>query len=134
MPMSWHPSMSTGVDTVDAQHKNLIQQLNDLADALQTAEVASQLTATLDFMGEYAIAHFNHEELCFRRYNCPAAEANRLAHQEFLRVFTDFRSRLDLEGPTPALAAEVEQHLMTWLMAHICGTDVKLRPCVPLRR
>ena len=130
MPLAWHPSMSTGVDTVDNQHKQLILQLNELALALNSGQEAAQLQTMLDFLANYAITHFGHEEYCMEKHRCPAAQANRLAHQEFLRVFGAFRERLDKDGPSSALAFDVEQQLMSWLMAHICGVDVQLRPCV----
>lgn len=130
MTFRWDPSMSTGVESVDNQHKQLIAHLNDLSAAIGRGQEIGQLNATLDFLAEYALSHFGHEEMCMARYQCPAAAANRQAHQEFVRLFTAFRERLNQEGATPALAFDVEQQLMTWLMAHICGVDVKLRPCV----
>ena len=116
--ISWDPTMSTGIDTLDNQHKQLISWLNDL------------LESVLDRLGAYAVMHFDHEEDCMNRYRCPVAAQNEAAHKDFVATFTALREDFEREGATAHLVIRVENELMRWLTNHIMATDTKLLPYV----
>ncbi len=128
--ISWDPSMSTGVDSVDAQHRQLIAWLNDLLGAMAMGRGRAEIVELLDNLGRYSSMHFGHEEECMTRYHCPAAEANALQHQDFVKTFAGLREQFDREGATAGLTMQVEIELLHWLATHIKGTDVQLAPCV----
>ena len=54
--------MSTGVDSVDSQHQELIQRINELHAACLAGTAKDELLKLLGFLGEYAQSHFSHEE------------------------------------------------------------------------
>lgn len=122
--------MSTGVPEIDMQHQMLIDQLNLMFRMMHEGKGGAKLNELLEFCAKYALAHFAHEESCMHLHRCPAASANRTAHAEFIRVFTAFRKRLEVEGPTLKLTLEVQKQLSDWLSNHIVRTDTALRGCV----
>ncbi len=128
--ISWDPSMSTGVDSVDAQHRQLIAWLNDLLSAMAVGQGRAEIVELLNNLSGYSSMHFGHEEECMVRYNCPAAEANVMAHRNFVTTFAALKEQFDREGATAALTMRVEAELLRWLVTHIRGTDVQLAPCV----
>lgn len=131
MALTWDERrMSTGVPEIDAQHRELIRQLNRLFEMMHAGKGGAELQELLDFCAKYAITHFAHEEGCMHLHRCPAATANRNAHAQFNRVFADFRKRLQQEGPTLTLTLQVQKQLSDWLSSHIIGTDTQLRSCV----
>lgn len=125
-----HQTMSTGVQEIDDQHQELIRKLNALFERMKAGEGPAGLKELLDFLGKYAAWHFGREEACMGRYSCPVAAANRTAHAEFIRVFTEFRQRLEREGPSTRLTLEIQQRLSDWLRNHIVKVDTKLKECV----
>ena len=131
MALEWHAAtMSTGVDEIDAQHKELISRLNDLFQRMQTGEGAAALKGLLDFLGTYASWHFSREERCMDAVQCSVAAANKQAHAAFLKTFTDLRKRFEAEGPTTTLVLQAQRELSSWLTSHICKIDTHLKACV----
>ncbi len=123
-------TMATGVEEIDAEHQLLINKINELLALMQCGQGGTKLKEILDFLGKYATKHFAHEERCMQENRCPVAGANKLAHQQFIKTFTDIRARLQHDGPTAALVVEVQRQLGDWLTSHIVRTDSKLRSCV----
>lgn len=128
--IKWEQSMTTGIDSVDDQHKQLIAWLNDLLAVMSQGRGRAEIQRLLDDLGGYAATHFGHEEACMLRFKCPAAEANAQAHREFIQVFGGFKAEFEREGATAYLLVRVEIELMRWLTGHIKGIDVQLYPCV----
>ena len=131
-PILFDPAtMSTGVSSVDQQHRQLIDQINALVVALERGDEASAVGTALRSMQEYTRTHFTHEEKCMRDVACPALKLNELAHATFLRNVEDLSGEFARTGPTRMLATKVQSSMGMWLKTHIVNTDTKLRPCVP---
>jgi hemerythrin len=128
--ISWDVSMTTGVESIDNQHKQLINWLNDLLEAMSQGRGRAQLDGLLDKLSEYAVMHFSHEEECMTKYNCPVAAQNVAMHKTFITTFEGFREELERTGPTAHLVVRLEAELMRWLATHIKVTDTQLGPCV----
>jgi hemerythrin len=128
--ISWDPSMTTGVEALDNQHKQLITWLNDLLEAMSMGRGRAEVDGLLDKLGGYAVMHFGHEEDCMTKFNCPVAAKNVTAHQEFVATFTNLREDFEKNGASAHLVVRVESELMRWLTGHIKGTDTQLAPCV----
>ncbi len=123
-------TMSTGVAEIDKQHQELIGKLNQLFERMMKGEGATGLKELLDFLGTYAAWHFGREEACMANHRCPVAAANKNAHAEFIRVFTEFRGRLAKEGPSTRLTLEIQNRVSEWLRNHIVKVDTKLKDCI----
>jgi hemerythrin len=128
--IQWDPSMTTGVESLDAQHRQLISWLNDLLSAMSLGRGRTEIEVLLNQLGGYAVTHFGHEEECMTRYKCPVAEANAAAHKDFVVTFTSFKEEFERDGATAHLVVRVESELMRWLMGHIKRTDTQLAECV----
>jgi hemerythrin len=126
----WDASMTTGVESLDAQHKQLIAWLNDLLAAMSQGRGRTEIERLLDQLGGYAVTHFGDEEKCMTRYRCPVAEANAEAHKEFVATFMSFKAEYEQGGATAHLVVRVESELMRWLAGHIKRTDAQLAHCV----
>jgi hemerythrin len=131
--VQWEPRMSTGVEAIDSQHRQLISWLNDLLTGMSAGRGRSEIDGLLKQLGMYAALHFGHEEECFARYECPLAERNSAQHKDFVATFQSFREEFDRDGATAALVIRVEAELLRWLTNHILRTDTSLRPCVPVQ-
>ncbi|HEX7492068.1 MAG TPA: hemerythrin family protein [Candidatus Limnocylindrales bacterium] len=126
----WDQSMTTGVDSVDDQHKQLIAWLNDLLVAMSQGRGRLELQDLLDQLGNYAVTHFGHEEGCMAKYQCPIAPKNVAQHKEFIVTFASFREEFEHDGAPAHLVVRIETELMRWLSGHIKRTDTLMAPCV----
>lgn len=123
----WNDSMSTGVDMIDEQHKMLFQSFNDFSSALSEMTAREAAGEVLDFLQFYAVWHFKEEEKEMEQKNCPAAEANKRAHAEFIQIFTQFYDQWQTGIMTRELAVKSYEQLEKWLIDHVMGVDIQLR-------
>ena len=126
MAVTWDKSLSTGLSDIDAQHQDLIRQINALSAAMAAGKGRDELGRMLDYLGKYAIDHFTKEEAAMARYRCPAAEANKQAHQQFVARFKELRAKFAAQGAQASMAIDIYNELSNWLIKHIRGIDVQL--------
>jgi hemerythrin-like metal-binding protein len=131
--IQWDLTMSTGVDAVDNQHKQLIKWLNDLLEAMSLGRGRGEIQALLAKLGGYAVTHFGYEEDCMTKYHCPAAAQNAAEHQDFIATFSSFNEEFERDGATAHLVVRMESELLRWLVGHIKRTDTQLLPCVRVK-
>lgn len=131
MALKWDArTMATGVEEIDAQHRELIDHLNEFFRLMQQGKAGDGLGEFMDFLAQYAAWHFRHEEGCMEEHRCPAAAANKQAHANFIQIFKGYRKKLESEGPTTGLVIEVQRKISDWVRNHIIRTDTQLRQCV----
>ena len=130
--ITWDDSMSTGLPNIDAQHKEIIEKYNELAEALAQGSAAARSVAgeLLDFLQFYAAWHFEGEEKCMEEYKCPVAKANRQAHAEFLVMFGRLYEEWWSATMDPELVQETFTKVGEWIVNHIQRVDTQLLPCV----
>jgi hemerythrin-like metal-binding protein len=121
--------MSTGVESIDSQHQELIRRINELHSACVAGTAREELLKLLGFLGEYAQSHFSHEEGVMQEHQCPARCQNKAAHAQFLRDYGSLVETVKRGGATTTAVIQVKELLGNWLKNHICGTDTKLRNC-----
>jgi hemerythrin-like metal-binding protein len=122
--------MSTGVESVDSQHRELIQRINELHSACLAGTANEELLKLLGFLGEYAQSHFRHEEELMQSHQCPARGQNKSAHVQFLRDYETLAEIIKRDGPSTTAVLQIKDLLGNWLKNHICSVDTKLRGCV----
>jgi hemerythrin len=118
--------MTTGVRSVDEQHKELFRQVSSLKDAMTQGKGRDEIKRVLDFLGSYVVKHFAEEEKLMEEFDCPAASANKAAHHAFLTKFKELQARFDSAGAGPSLVLEAYDVVTTWLVQHIKRIDTQL--------
>lgn len=130
MKYEWTASMASGDAEIDAAHRTMIDTINRLDDAVARGAEVAEVPGILSFLEAYAWRHFSHEEGCFMRHQCPAAEANQRAHADFVERFTRLRDDLMRDGVTPERVTTLQAALGDWLVNHIAKVDTTLLPCI----
>ncbi len=128
--IEWSEERETGVRLVDVQHKYLIDIINELAEAIEAGTAEMAVKSILNLLKYYTEWHFEREELCMYRNNCPAGEANEKAHKGFLRTFEAFQEEFRQSGGSEDIARRMYAELTNWLVTHIQGVDSKLADCM----
>lgn len=124
MRFSWSEAYATGVGEMDAQHRELLAQIERLLGAI--ADDPAAVGRLLDFLGDYTVGHFEMEERLMEQHGYPAAEAHREAHASFVRTFGRIRYDYDLDGLTEGFSELVSGWLVEWLRMHILDVDMAL--------
>jgi len=123
MEIAWSDALVLGVPALDAQHRELVARVSRVSVAIDREP--AEVSALLDFLGEYALSHFATEERLMALHGYPeAAQAtHRKVHEDFVRAFSGLRYDLDVEGATAGIVARIRSWMASWLLEHIQGMD-----------
>ncbi len=123
MGLVWTQALSTGIEEIDEQHRELFRRVDRL---LRAAGEGGEVGPLLAFLREYVVQHFAAEE----RYMAAQAYPGQASHQAEHRRFADDLAALDADFSGPGAGAEVSARLhrqvADWLRTHILVTDVAL--------
>lgn len=130
----WNKQFETGSSQLDLQHRTLINNINHLEGMLMTTnptrEECEFVIHLVEFLEDYADAHFNLEEECMERYRCPAHKKNKEAHEQFRAFFKHFKERYNAEGFRREILLSLHKAVDLWIEQHILRVDTQLRPCI----
>jgi hemerythrin-like metal-binding protein len=113
----------TGLDDVDAQHRQLFDLANRVVEHECHKGEDGQFFAALAFLSDYVQYHFAAEELAMKRASYPETELHQRAHQDFRELIGEF-VEVSLEVPNVAeLSARLTEVISGWLTAHIRAAD-----------
>ena len=85
-----------------------------------------QVKATMKFMKEYVIVHFDYEESLQREINYPHYEEHRKIHEDFKNEVRKSSEQLASADYPEDLVQEVAGKLLAWLINHVTVTDLKI--------
>ena len=125
--IEWEDHYQTGIDFVDAQHRELFRIINDLHAATLEGATIEALQRALRRLRRYALEHFAEEEGLMERVQYPGLDAHRSRHAIFIENVQRFEK--SLEDKTQ-LKASVLNFLRDWVRGHIRGTDRRYLPYV----
>lgn len=128
--LQWTAALSTGVASLDAQHRNLFECLSLLE---QAAAERSMLRTfyVLEQLSNYAHTHFSEEEFLMRVHQYPGVGDHMREHRSFTNRLHELRKiYLDRD-----ISVELVTMLKDWLTHHVSKVDMDYVPyLVPSRR
>jgi hemerythrin len=128
--LSWVEELTTGNESLDNQHKYLVETLNRLGSAITNGSGKENILKILDTLSFYAGWHFGKEEECMDKYHCPAAEMNKKAHAAFIEKFDKYLKEYMDSGGSDELALKIHESISDWIVNHILSIDGQLYPCI----
>ncbi len=129
----WSDKLSVGVPMIDIQHKELIAAFNDLSTAIEQGTGTGAIKKLLTFLKYYSEWHFEQEESCAAKNQCPIAESNHQAHTQFLNIFSNLQTQYRDSGASEAIARQAHTQLANWLVNHIMKIDTQIGHCISHR-
>ncbi len=121
--VQFDPVLLTGVEDIDAQHRELFQRIGQLLEASRTRRSREEVVRLLEFLGRYVVEHFAEEERIMADARYPKIEGHRAEHHQFMRELEILRHELKTEGPTNLFVIRVGNRVTEWLRGHIYRTD-----------
>jgi diguanylate cyclase (GGDEF)-like protein/hemerythrin-like metal-binding protein len=120
----WDKHFETGLETVDEQHRTLVDLINRFGKALTQADSVSSgdIETLLSELAAYAQYHFQEEEIMMMRLGIDArhVDEHQQLHREFVEEVTRMASAVVNRHET---AEGLLKFLTHWLAFHILGTD-----------
>ncbi len=123
----WDDAMESGIRGMDLQHRELFSMIDDLIDMHEAGQSTQAMDTVLPQLANYALFHFNEEEMLMCRVN-NASDFIRLhmaQHKGFLDAMDRIKKLRNTHSDAHA-AREMARFLQTWLVDHIVNTDSKL--------
>jgi hemerythrin len=130
----WTEALSTGIETIDSQHREIFDAVNSLIDAIEAGEGEKGTAEILAYLDGYVSHHFALEELHMLRHGYPGYGGHRKAHQDFAEDFLLLQETFREGGAPPLLVREVRIRVCEWLVEHIGHVDRALGAFLLARR
>jgi len=122
----WTQEMSVNHDIIDSQHKQLLNKLNKLLDAIVKDNAQWLIEEMVEFFENYMQEHLQYEEKYLAEINYPDLEAHHNQHLSFKKKYEEFKSKLDEEEINQSeIVFEIETFMGNWLTQHILQEDKK---------
>jgi hemerythrin len=129
MLSAWNPSLATKVVLVDNEHQEIFRQAAMLNQAMIDGKGRQELKKLVDFIDDYIVTHFSHEEKVMDQYQCSVAEVNKQAHSRFIAKFKELKAKFDGQGANTSLVLDISTMINNWLIEHIKQIDSQLSNC-----
>jgi len=126
--MQWKDEYSVGIESLDNDHKKLINLLNQFTTAYDYAMSEDFEREALNDLIAYTKYHFEREEDLLDKHSYIGVEAHKKQHRAMIAQVESFVTLYDDKGHDAL--AEVSGFLQQWLINHINGTDKEYSQCL----
>ncbi len=117
----WDRYFTTGLETIDKQHRHLVDLINRLGESLVTGSARdAALQHVFEQLADYADYHFTEEERLMSEAGVNVRHVDR--HRKFHRRFTEQVSSMwGSRNSAITPAGVLHDFLAAWLSFHILG-------------
>jgi len=122
MLIEWTDELSIGIDSIDEQHKKLVNMINALNEAMLTNSSHELLGKIFTGLAAYTQQHFAYEENMFAEYGYTDSEEHKRQHNELIAQVVELKEQF-IENPQGTMSADLMLFLKRWLTNHIMRTD-----------
>ena len=126
MNTEWTPDLNLGHQTIDMQHKKLVDLINELHQAMITRTGKERLGKILSELVKYTEAHFKAEEGILQANQYPDFVNHKAEHERFANTVLEFQEKFGRNEL--GLTIELMEFLKDWLSKHILTVDKKYVP------
>ena len=122
----WTSNLETGIESIDEQHKKLVELLNSLTQHLVNHDDV-MISEVFDELAAYANYHFDSEESVWEPYfkNDAWYKEHKGSHESFLPSVLEIKEKYSDKTLNEVIEIIVK-YLIRWLAHHIIGDDKKM--------
>lgn len=122
--LTWKPEYSVGIESVDFEHREMIELLNALYDELKDKRDPDAIEQFLGDIHATISAHFALEESVMQRSEYIEFEAHKDDHEELLDQIRDLMDTFYLDSESGI--ALLRERLSDWFSVHFATFDSRL--------
>ena len=119
MPIVWDQRLDTGIEVIDAQHRRIVEYINDL-EVAKLQHDKRLVTDVIEQLIDYTQSHFGFEESMLEEAGYKFLKPHRKVHELFIKRVTEFTMRA---AKGEEIADELHSMLTKWLLNHIANED-----------
>ncbi len=127
MYFKWKDEFSVNVGELDRQHRKLFEiggRISDLVMADDGFDHYDEIVGILAELADYAVYHFDQEEILMEQYGYPELESHKIEHMFFRKKLQKIESK-DLDNMQREAVIELITFISDWIAGHILKTDAK---------
>lgn len=124
--IQWKDRYNIHFREIDAQHRGLLDLLNELIDCMDGRRNPEQVARIFRDLGEYAGTHFSSEERYMLAAKYPKFDEHRREHDSFTSKVSQLAQAYD--PGDPHLIEETLSFLKQWYVEHITKVDQEYAP------
>ncbi|MFI3155621.1 MAG: bacteriohemerythrin [Methylococcaceae bacterium] len=124
--LNWNNQLVLGIDSVDKQHKHLIDLANQLDEAVAIGADRDSIIKIVDSLIDYTVYHFQHEEqlMSAAKFNPTVYAVHEAEHKEFVAKMMAVQR--EVQADINVLSEDLMDYLVNWLCHHILSTDKRM--------
>lgn len=120
MIIEFDDNLITGNETIDTQHKELIDRIKQFVTSCEKNEGSDKACQMLDYLIEYTNFHFSAEEQLQKDVKYPGFDTHKEKHEEYKATLAELSSSLKEAGDSSdALVDQIKESVVDWLFNHI---------------
>ncbi len=122
--VTWNPAWETGIQLIDAQHRQLMMQFDALLVAVHENRANERLPGLVAFLSDYVETHFSTEEERMQATQYPGFAEHKAIHDDMRAQVVNLAGDSQID---PSIMTEkVINYLTDWLIDHINEQDRRL--------
>lgn len=122
----WKEHYRIGYKDIDAQHRVLLDLLNQLIDLIDQGGSPEGISSIFQSLTRYALTHFANEEAYLMAAGFPDLHRQQAEHATFIQQLLSFDQAYNPSDP--ALLEETRRFLKDWFLCHILESDMDYVP------
>ena len=126
--INWIPSFEIGIEKIDAEHKKLVDIINDFYNVFASSQGHAEIGKVINELVNYTIFHFTAEEEMFKKSDYPDTENHIKKHVGFVNKLKDYHKEVSSGNMTTSY--DMVTFLKDWLIIHIKETDTTYLPYI----
>jgi hemerythrin len=124
----WTSNLNTGIESIDKQHKMIVEYINQLDDARSAGGKKELVAKVIDNLVDYTISHFKYEERMLEQAEYPFLKAHKNVHELFARRLSGYQERFK-RGEN--ISEDLHTMMFNWLFGHIKHDDMDYVSSIP---
>lgn len=122
--IEWKPEFSVGIASIDHEHRELIESINELNDVAHGGASYEAVSSALGEMYTQISAHFALEERIMRKAIYEGYPEHKEDHEDLLDQLREIMDRVDYDGCYDE--AQLGSELERWFGVHFRTHDARL--------
>lgn len=124
MIIEWNEEITSGIEEIDRQHKEIISHLNQVVYFFESPDGSMELISSLLEFSKVVHEHFDYEEKLLSEYGLKGLNNHKAGHEEISDILNAviMPAMLDDESEIPA---ELIISIVRWIEKHLKIEDTR---------
>lgn len=126
MYLKWRDEFSTGIETIDNQHKHLLEigtRIYELAELDDGVDHYDEILAILTELKDYTVYHFGYEEKLMEEYGFENYDSHKFQHYFIIKKIEKFENE-DIDSRQKETILDLVKFIFDWVTNHILKEDM----------